>query len=86
MIDYTNSISDYENLAARGIISEADKLSSIEAVLQSAGEGRSTAMLCAMCIIPVILLVLSSFVYLKKYRLDEKAYDRICRSLEERNR
>ena len=86
VIDYTNSISDYENMAARGLISEAEKLSSIEAVLHSAGEGRSTAMLCAMCIIPMILLVFSSLVYLKKYRLDEKAYDRICRSLEERNR
>ena len=81
---YTNSISDYENLAARGLIGEAEKIAGIESLISSASTGQSAALLCTMCIIPAILLIISSTIYLRKYTLDEKYYDEICRELERR--
>ncbi len=84
VLKYTNGISDYENLAARGLISESEKLNSIGALIQSATKGEANSMLITMCILPLLLLVISSALYLKKYRLDEKTYDAICAELEAR--
>ncbi len=85
ILEYTNSISDYENMATRGLITESEKLGSIEKVIKSATSNEANALLVTMCILPAILLVISSAMYLKKYKLDEKYYDEICLSLEERN-
>ena len=83
ILEYTNSISDYENLATRGLIGEAEKLKGIESVIKSATSGEADALLITMCVLPAILLVISSWLYLKKYKLDEKYYDDICASLGE---
>ena len=84
ILEYTNSISDYENLATRGLIGEEEKLRGIESVIRSATSGEANALLITMCILPAVLLIISSFIYLKKYNLDEKHYDDICASLEEK--
>ncbi len=83
ILEYTNSISDYENLATRGLIGEAEKLKGIESIIKSATRGEADALLITMCVLPAILLVISSWLYLKKYKLDEKYYDDICASLGE---
>lgn len=83
ILEYTNSISDYENLATRGLIGEAEKLKGIESIIKSATSGEADALLITMCVLPAILLIISSWLYLKKYKLDEKYYDDICASLGE---
>ena len=83
ILEYTNSISDYENLATRGLIGEAEKLKGIESIIKSATSGEADALLIPMCVLPAILLIISSWLYLKKYKLDEKYYDDICASLGE---
>ena len=84
ILEYTNGISDYENLATRGLISESDKLGSINTLISALPSGRTSALLVTMCVLPLILLIISSTVYLKKYRLDENTYDEICAKLEKK--
>lgn len=84
ILEYTNSISDYENLATRGLIGEEEKLMGIESVIRSATSGEADALLITMCVLPAILIIISSWLYLRKYKLDEKHYDDICASLEEK--
>ena len=81
---YTNQISDLESSAASGLISEAEKLASIEGVLAGVQGSQSLGMLFCMVVIPFILLLASYLLYRKYYILDEEAYDRICREIEKR--
>lgn len=81
---YTNQISDLESSAASGLISEAEKLASIEGVLAGVQGSQSLGMLFCMVVIPFILLLASYLLYRKYYILDEEVYDRICREIEKR--
>ena len=82
--NYTNQISDLESAAAAGVITETEKLSSIQSVLGSVGNGQSIALLLCMTILPCILMLLSNYLYQKKYKLDEAEYERICKEIENR--
>lgn len=85
--DYTNQISALEQECAQGLITEEQKLSSITGVIFGAAgvsEGQSLGLLFAMTLLPCVLMILSYFLYKKKYTLDEEEYDRICRELEKR--
>lgn len=82
--NYTNQISDLESAAASGVITEAEKLTSIQSVLGSVGNGQSIALLLCMTILPCILMLLSNYLYQKKYKLDEAEYERICKEIENR--
>lgn len=44
--------------------------------------GQSAGLLVAMTVLPCALMLISYFLYRKKYRLDEEEYDRICGELE----
>ena len=79
--DITNRISDLESAAASGTITEAAKLSSIEAVMSSVQTGQSTGLLICMTVLPCVLMLISYFLYQKKYTLDEEEYERICKEL-----
>lgn len=87
--DYTNQISDLEQQCAQGLISEEQKLNLISDVIFGAGAGgqagvsawQSTGLMLAMTVLPCALMLISYFLYRKKYRLDEEEYDRICREL-----
>ena len=81
---YTNQISDLESAAASGLITEAEKLTSIEQVLASVQGNQSTGLLLCMIVIPFALLLASYLLYRKHYILDEEEYDRICKVIEER--
>ena len=78
---YTNQISDLESAAASGLISEAEKLTSIQEVVSKADDGQKLILLLCMTILPCILMLLSNYLYQKKYKLDEAEYDRICKEL-----
>ncbi|MBQ8236718.1 MAG: MFS transporter [Oscillospiraceae bacterium] len=79
---YTNQISDLESAAALGTIAEAEKLASIQAVISGVSDGQRLGLLLCMTILPCALMLLSNYLYQKKYRLDEAEYERICKALE----
>ena len=87
--DYTNKISDLEQQYAQGLISEQQKLSEISGVIFGTTGGseagvsaaQSNGLLATMTLLPCMLMLLSYFLYKKKYKLDEGEYDRICRKL-----
>lgn len=81
---YTNQISDLESAAASGLITEAEKLSSIEAVIAGIQGNQSEGLLLCMVVIPFVLMFISYLLYRKHYILDEEEYDRICKVIEAR--
>ena len=82
--NYTNQISDLESAASSGAITETEKLTSIQGVLSGVEDSKSLGLLLCMVILPCVLMLLSNFLYQKKYTLDEAEYERICKELEKR--
>ncbi len=82
--EYTNRISDLESAAAGGLITEAEKLASIEGVIAGIQGNQSTGLLLCMVVLPYVLMLASYLLYRKHYILDEEEYDRICREIEAR--
>lgn len=82
--NYTNQISDLESAAAAGKITDVEKLDAIRNVLQGVEPGQTWGLLILMVVIPCMLMVLSNYLYQKKYKLDEAEYERICKELEVR--
>ena len=82
--NYTNQISDLESAAASGLITEAEKLSSIETVIAGIQGNQSEGLLLCMVVIPFVLMFISYLLYRKHYILDEEEYDRICKVIEAR--
>ena len=80
----TNQISDFESAAASGLLSEADKLSSISSLLSNVETGQSLGLLMCMTLLPCALMLISNAMYQKKYTLDEAEYERILKELEKR--
>ena len=78
---YTNQISSLENAAAAGSISDAEKLTSIQALLGGVEHRQSLGLLLCMTVLPCLMMFLSHVLYKKHYKLDEEEYDRICRDL-----
>ena len=60
------------------MISEAEKLSRIDAVLAGVQHGQTAGLLFCMTVIPCAFMLASYVLYRKKYRLDEEEYERIC--------
>ena len=81
---YTNQISTYENAAASGQMSESDKLAAIHELLGGVSHSQSVGLLLVMTVLPYALMVLSYEMYLRRYKLDETEYDRICDELNAR--
>ena len=81
---YTNQISTFENAAAAGQISESDKLAAIRELLGGVSRSQSVGLLLVMTVLPYALMVLSYEMYLRRYKLDEAEYDRICGELNAR--
>ena len=79
--NYTNKISDLESAAASGLITETEKLASIQDVVSKVDNGQKMILLLCMTILPCILMLLSNYLYQKKYKLDEDEYERICKEL-----
>jgi len=81
---YTNQISTFENAAASGQMSESDKLAAIHELLGGVSHSQSVGLLLVMTVLPYALMVLSYKLYLRRYKLDEAEYDRICGELNAR--
>ena len=82
--DCTNVISEMENAASAGTITEVQKLASIETALSSVGSWQITGLMIVMTVIPFVLMVISWWIYRKHYRLNETEYERICSVIAQR--
>jgi len=78
---YTNRISELESRAAAHAITEAEKLDAIGLVIGGVEQGQANGLLLCMTVLPCVLMLISYFLYQKRYRLDEPEYDRICAQL-----
>ena len=76
-----NKISEYEQAAETGAITEAEKLSGIGQLLAGSTGSQTVGLALIMSILPCVLMVISFFLYRKYYRLDEEEYERICAEL-----
>ncbi len=84
--NYTNQISDLESAAAAGTITDVEKLAAIENVIKGVDQGQTLGLLILMVVVPYGMMLLSNFLYQKKYILDEAEYERICKELEARRK
>ena len=82
--DYTNQISSLQQQATTGAIDETPKLNGINAVISSIDSGQKLGLLLFMILVPLVCLLISYFVYQKKYHLDENEYQRICYEINQR--
>ena len=80
----TNQISQLENAAALGTITEAQKLSSIEGVLSTVQPWQTRGLFLSFTVLPFVLMLISYLIYRKHYTLDEDRYNDICRELARR--
>ena len=78
---YTNQISSLEQAANMGSITEADKLTQIDAVINSVSSGQSHGILLVMVLVPLLMMLGAYLLYKKHYILDEDEYDRIVKEL-----
>ncbi len=81
---YTNQISSLESAASAGLITEAEKLSSIGEILSGVQSWQTIGLYLCMTVLPCLFMLSSHLLYQKHYKLDEPEYDRICRELAQR--
>lgn len=81
---FTNGISDLENAASRGEITDEAKLEGIKNILNQVSEGKKIALLACMCIIPMVAIFVAWLIYHKKCFLDEETHARMVREIAER--
>ena len=80
----TNQISSLERETSLGLMTEVEKLSSINGVLSNVSTLQTTGLMLVMGIVPAILMTAAYLLYKKHYILDEDEYDRIILELEKR--
>lgn len=84
ILQYTDKISEYEQMANQNLIGDEEKAVAIDQMLQGVQPGQSLGLLAVMTIAPLVLMFLSYLLYKKHYILDEKRYNEICTELEQR--
>ena len=81
---FTNGISDLENAASRGDITDEAKIEGIKEILSGVPEGKKIALLVCMCVIPASGLLIAWTLYRKKCFLNENRHAEIVRLIAER--
>lgn len=81
---YTNRISELEQMASQGLVTEAEKLTQIDAVVAEATHFQTGGLLAVMSLLPWVCMVVSYVLYCRHYILDEGEYSRIVGILRER--
>ena len=84
IIEYTNGIASLEQSANAGEISGEAKAEAITSLLRNVHHSQTTGLLLVMTVVPCALMFLSCILYLRRYKLDEDEYDRICAELDAR--
>lgn len=81
VMEYTNAISELEQAASIGTVTEADKITGIANIIENVRPAQNTGLLLVLCLLPCLCLVVSYWLYKKHYILDEEEYARICTEL-----
>lgn len=85
VLSVTNGISDLDKLASQGTITNAEMLTRVNELLASVPESKINALLCCMCIIPIVFMLGAMFLYKKKFILDDATYEKIKAEIAARN-
>lgn len=80
----TNQISRLESDASLGVITEAEKLTSIEGVLSTVQAWQTRGLFLCITLVPFLFMLCSYLIYRKRYNLDEDRYTAICAELSQR--
>ena len=78
----TNAISNFEQQAELGHITDEQRLEGIKEVISGVANSQTIGLLLAMVLIPLVFGFVSFILYQKFYKLDEKTYADICAQLE----
>jgi melibiose permease/lactose/raffinose/galactose permease len=81
IIEYTNGIASLEQSANAGDISAEAKAEAITSLLKNVHHSQTTGLLLVMTVLPCALMFLSYILYMRRYKLDEDEYERICAEL-----
>ena len=81
ILEYTNGIARFEQMANKGAMTSDQKADAITALLQGVQSKQSLGLLIVMTVLPCALMFLSYILYKRHYKLDEAEYDRICDEL-----
>lgn len=84
MLAITNGISDLEQQANLGYITEEQKLTGVQAVLDDADGYMVVVLRLIIGITPIILMTIGYLVMVKKTKIDEKQYDHMIAEIEKR--
>ncbi len=82
---FTNGISEFENAASRGEITDEAKLEGIKGILAQIPESKKIALLVCMCVIPSVALIGSYLIFRKKCFLDEQTHAKMVADIIARN-
>ena len=80
----TNQISQLESDASLGVITEAEKLTSIDGVLSTVQTWQTRGLFLCITVVPFLFMLCSYLIYRKRYNLDEDRYTAICAELSQR--
>ncbi len=83
ILEYTNGIAGYEQMANQGAMTSEEKADAITQLLQGVQNSQSVGLLLVMTVLPCALMFASYVLYKRRYKLDEAEYDRICSELEQ---
>jgi len=75
-------ISELENAVDRQLISPEEKLAGIQAILSAVPKGKALALLLCLALLPTLIGLCGYWIYRKKFKLDERAYEDILSALE----
>lgn len=84
VLTVTNSISNFENQQAAGLISPEAKLESINNVISGVSQQSKMILLVCMCLIPAIFLSVALIIYKKKCILNEAKMAEMISEIEKR--
>ena len=84
VLTYTNTIAEYDKELKLKIIDETQFNNKIADLLSGVPEYVHHVLIGVMTILPMLLVLGSFILYLKKYTIDEKQYDDICAQIKER--
>ena len=82
--DITNKISNIENEATLGQISEEIKAANIKDILGQVASSTPNWLLVVLTVAPILFLVSSLAVYLTRYKITEDKYAELLKTIEER--
>ncbi len=80
-----NKISSLDQDFQKGLISQEEMASGINAAIQASDPNIAQWLIVCMTIFPILFVAASFILYMKKFKIDEKEYDEICEQIRVRD-